>query len=415
MEPLHPRCAGLDIHKSSIVACVRIVHGTQVTKLLESFGTGYAERLRLGDWLSHHRVTAVLMEATGVYWRPIWLDLEADFTVVVANALHVKNVPGRKSDVNDASWLSDLMAHGLCRPSFIPPQDIQALRDLTRLRKQLVREKAQHQLRIHKALESCGFKLASVVSDVMGQTGRAILKGLCQGEKDPQVLANLALGNARKKRAQLVEALRGHPTDHLRFLLQLHLDQIARLEQTTAQLEQHTQELMRPFFWALELLVTIPGISLTTAHVILAEVGGDMSRFPDAAHLRSWAGLCPQMNESAGKRKNTRLRKGAPWLKTTLVQAAWSAVRTKDSYLRALYYRIQGNTGCAKKAIVAVAAAMLTAVYHMLKDRVPYKELGPEPVQPQLKEKTINKLRRRLERLTGARVELTTAPVPLAA
>ena len=405
MQVLHPRCCGLDVHKDSLVACIRIQQGACVKYRVESFGATYVERVRLCDWLAEHAVTHVLMEATGVYWRPIWLELEGSFEVVVANAQHVKNVPGRKTDVNDATWLADLLAHGLVRGSFIPPQNIAELRDLCRLRVQMVREQTQYTQRIHKALQCHGYKLESVLSDTMGKSGRAILCALRDGQTDPVALANLAVGNARKKHALLVEALRGHPTEHFRFLLRTHLEQIQRLDTAIATVEAKLGEQMRPFDQAIKLLVSMPGVSETVARTIVAETGADMSRFPSAAHLRSWAGLCPKMNESAGKRKNTRLKKGAPWLKPTMIQAAWAAIRTKDSYVESLFHRIKPRRG-KKKAAVAVAASLLTAAYHMLKDGVEYKELGPQQLEPKAKDRTVKRLLRRLEALTGTQVRL---------
>jgi transposase len=291
------------------------------------------------------------------------------------------------------------------RPSFIPPPNIQQLRDLSRLRTQMVRERSQYTQRIQKTLHSQGYKLDSVLSDILGQSGLAILCALRDGQTDPEALAGLAVGNARKKRAQLVEALRGRPTVHLRFMLNMHLTQLERLEAGLEALEQELGEQMRPFDQAVQLLVSMPGVSDTVARVIVAETGADMARFASAAHLRSWAGLCPQMHQSAGKRKNTRLRKGDSWLKTTLVQAAWAAIRTKGSYLQSLYYRIKARRD-SNKAIVAVAASMLTAVYHMLKEGVEYKELGPQQLEPNVTQRTVKRLLRRLEQLTGTPVRL---------
>lgn len=405
MEVIHPRCAGLDVHKDSVVACIRLSAGATTNNFVETFGTTALELMRLSDVLSLHGVTDVVMEATGVYWRPVWLALEERFLVTVANAQHVKAVPGRKTDVNDATWLADCHAHGLVRSSFIPPDNIQQLRDLCRLRTQMIRERSQYTQRIQKALQTQGYKLESVLSDILGHSGQAILRALAQGQTDPEALAGLAVGNARKKHAQLVEALRGRPTTHLRFLLQMHLGQVDRLQQSIDTLEQALLEQMHPFDQALDLLCTMPGVSQTVARVIVAETGADMSRFPSAAHLRSWAGLCPQMHQSAGKRKNTRCKKGDSWLKTTLVQAAWAAIRTKGSYLQSLYYRIKAKRD-SNKAIVAVAASMLTAAYHMLKDGVPYKELTPTQLEPNLTARTVTRLMRRIELLTGSQVRL---------
>ena len=298
---------------------------------VRSFATTTTGLLALADWLMAHGCTHVAMEATGVYWKPVWHVLEADFALVLANAQHIRNVPGRKTDVNDAAWIADLLAHGLIRASFVPPGRIQALRDLTRTRKQLVREVAQHALRIQKVLEDANLKVASVLSNILGKSGRAMLAALLAGETDPERLAALAHGTARQKHAALVEALRGHVTPHHRTLLALHLQLVDALQAALADLEAAVGKALAPIRQQTRLLTTMPGISDTVAHVVVAEIGVDMTRFPTAAHLISWAGLCPRNDESAGKRRSTRARHGAPWLKTTLVTAAWAAVRTKGS------------------------------------------------------------------------------------
>lgn len=376
MEVLYPRCAGLDVHKDSVVACVRIVGGGAVEQAVETFGTTTMELLRLVDWLTRQQCTHVAMEATGVYWKPVWHILADSFELVLANAAHIRNVPGRKTDVNDAMWIADLLAHGLIRGSFVPPAPVQELRSLTRTRKQLVREKIQHVHRIQKVLEEANLKIASVASDIMGLSGRLILAALARGITDPERLAKLAEGKLRAPRKEIVESLRGHVTKHHRFLIRLHLDQIKAIETAIASVEGEVGTVLEPFRAAAERLVTMPGVSETVAHVIIAEIGIDMSRFPTAGHLISWAGLCPRNDESAGKRRSNRTRKGAPWLKTTLVSAAWSAARKRDSYLRAQFLRLKSRRG-PKKAIMAVAASMLTAVYHMLRDSRDYHDLGP--------------------------------------
>jgi transposase len=300
--------------------------------------------------------------------------LDGSIELVLANAMHIKNVPGRKTDVNDATWIADLLAHGLIRGSFVPPSQVQEMRDLTRTRKQLVREAAQHSQRIQKTLEDANIKLGSVVSDVLGKSGRAILDAIVRGESDPAVLANLADTRLKVSREDLIEALRGHVKPHHRFLLKLHLDQIDALDKAVREVEARLGDALSPFRDLVGLLTTMPGISETAANVILSEVGTDMSRFPTAGHLISWAGLCPRSDESAGKRRSTRLRKGGQWLKATLVQCAWPASRKKGSYLKALFHRIRSRRG-PKKAAVAVAASMLTAAYHMLKTGVVYQDL----------------------------------------
>jgi transposase len=406
MEVLYPRCAGLDVHKDTVVACARCVTAPKAHEV-RTFGTTTRELLELSDWLESHGCTHVAMEATGVYWKPVWHLLEGNFELVLANAQHIRNVPGRKTDVNDAMWIADLLAHGLIRSSFVPPAQIQDLRDLTRTRKQLVREISQHSLRIQKVLETANIKVASVLSDVLCLSGRAMLAAIIDGEDDPERLADLAKGTARKKRAQLVEALRGHVTAHHRTMLKLHLDLIAALEKALEQVDAAVGKALAPISHAADLLKTIPGISDVVAHVIVAEIGADMSRFPTAGHLVSWAGLCPRNDESAGKRRSTRVRKSGTWLKTTLVTAAWAAARKKDCYLRSQFLRLKSRRG-PKKAILAVAASMLTAAYYMLRDGVEYHDLGHDYFDRLDKTKAINRLVRRLGQL-GCEVEIKHA------
>jgi len=404
MEILYPKCGGLDVHKDSVVACARIHSNDGVKQHVETFGTTTNALLRLTDWLSEHGCTHVAMEATGVYWKPIWHILEGSFELVLANAMHIKNVPGRKTDVNDAMWIADLLAHGLIRGSFVPPTSIQELRALTRTRKQLVREKAQHVQRIQKTLEDANFKIASVIADIMGTSGRAMLEAIIAGETDPERLVALTRGRLKASRATLVEALRGRATQNHRFLLKLHLDQIDALDRAIAAVEKELGSVLEPFRVLTELLTTIPGVSDLVAQVIVSEIGIDMSRFPTVGHLISWAGLCPRNDESAGKRRSTRIRKGAPWLKTTLVQAAWCATRAKGTYLQAQFLRLKSRRG-PRKAIIAVAASILTASFFMLRDGVEYNDLGSEHFDRTDKSKTINRLVRRLEDL-GCEVEL---------
>jgi transposase len=403
MEVLYPRCAGLDVHKDSVVASVRCV-SPPVHQEVRSFRTTTSDLFALAEWLASHGCTHVAMEATGVYWKPVWHLLEGQFELVLANAQHIRNVPGRKTDVNDAMWIGDLLAHGLIRSSFVPPAPIQELRDLTRTRKQLVREVSQHSLRIQKVLEDANIKVGSVLSNVLGQSGRAMLAAIIAGEDNPERLADLARGTARKKRADLVEALRGYATPHHRAMLKLHLDVIAALESALADVDAAVGKSLAPISYTAELLKTMPGVSDITAHVIVAEIGADMSRFPTAGHLVSWAGLCPRNDESAGKRRSTRVRKSGTWLKTTLVTAAWAAVSKKDSYLRAQFLRIKARRG-AKKAILAVAASMLTAAYHMLRDGVVYEDLGADHFDRRDKSKVISRLVKRLNDL-GCEVEV---------
>lgn len=406
MQLLYARCAGLDVHTRQVVACVRIVDAPAVSYHRRTVATTTRGLLELADWLAAHGVTAVAMEATGVYWKPVWHILEGQATLILANAQHVRHVPGRKSDVTDAQWLADLLAVGLLKSSFVPPAPVQALRDLTRTRKQLVREIGRHTQRLQKTLEDANIKLTETISDLRGRSGRAILRALIAGETDPEQLAALTRG-LKASRAQLVEALHGRVTAHHRFMLQLHLTQIEALEQGLTTLEQRVHTALDPFRAAHRLLMTMPGISETVAAVILAEIGDDVRPFPSAAHLVSWAGLAPRLDESAGRRRSTRTRASALWLKTTLMQAAWGAARTKKSYFYAQFARLKTRRG-PKKAIVAVAASMLTAAYYMLRDGVEFHDLGPEYFTQRDKEQITKRLLRRLRDL-GVEVEVKNA------
>jgi transposase len=398
MELLYARCAGLDVHKKSVTAAVRIAEGGEVRQSVEEFATTTRGLLELSEFLSRHGVTHVGMEATGVYWRPVWHILEGHFTLMLANAAHVKNVPGRKTDVKDAVWLADLMAHGLIRSSFVPPEPVQELRQLTRTRKQLIGEITQHTLRLQKVLEDTNIKVTNVVTDLMGVTGRAILRSLISGETDPQALADHARGKLKNKREELVEALHGRVTEHHRFMLQLHLGTLEMLEQRVAEIDERLGGALEPFRVAVEQLKTIPGVAQRTAEVLVSEIGADMSRFPTAQHLVSWAGLCPRNDESAGKKRSTRLRKSSRWLKATLIQAAWGATHKKDGYLRAQYLRLKARRG-PKRAVVAVAASMLVAAWNMLRDGTSWEDLGGQHFTIRNKAKVARNLSRRLEAL----------------
>ena len=405
MDVVHSHCAGLDVHSRQVVACARVITGRGVSREVSSFGTTTRELRALWDWLQSHGITHVAMESTGVYWKPVWHVLEGRFELVLANAAQVRNMPGRKSDVNDATWIAELLAHGLIRPSFIPPAPVQELRDLTRTRKQLVREISRHTLRIQKTLEDANVKLTEVVSSVLGTSGRAILAGLVRGETEPERLADMATTRLKASREQIVEALRGTVTDHHRFMLKIHLDQIEQLEGAVRALEERARAgTFRP---ATQLLSTIPGVSDVAAAAIVAEIGDDMRRFPTAGHLVSWAGLCPRLDESAGKRLSNRTRRGAPWLKTLLVQIAWVAARKRDSYFRARFLRLKARRG-PKKAVVAIAASVLVAAYHMLKTGAEFHDLGPTHFDPADRQRTADRLRRRLQAL-GYRVNLEPA------
>src|SRR5262249_15383049 len=324
--------------------------------------------------------------------------LEEHFTLVLANAMHIRNVPGRKSDMNDATWIADLLAHGLIRSSFVPPAPIQALRDLTRTRRQLVHEISRHVLRIQKTLEDANLKLTQVMSNVVRLSGRAILEALIAGETDPGCLADLTRGRLKATRPELLDALHGRVTDHHRFMIKLHLAQIDALETAVAAIEARIGDALGPFRAAVSLLTTMPGLSETTARVLVAEIGTDMTRFPSVGHLISWAGFCPRLDESAGKRRSTRTRKSSPWLKPTLINAPWATTHKKEGYLRAQFLRIKSRRG-AKKAILAVASSMLTAAYFMLRDGVEYHDLGSHHFEHRDKQQLTKRLLQRLRDL----------------
>jgi len=397
MKVLYERCAGLDVHQREVVACAR-VQGPKVARELQRFETTTKGLLELVEWLIGRGCTRVAMEATGVYWKPVWHVLEGHVELVLANAAHVRNVPGRKTDMSDAAWISDLLAHGLITASFIPPTPIQELRDLTRTRRQLVREITQHTQRIQRVLEDANIKLASVVSDVLGMSGRRILDAIVAGESDPEKLR--ALGSERLKCSdhELREALRGCATAHHRFLLRQHLGTIDHLRRAVEDFDAQIARQLEPFRAEIERLLTLPGVQEVAAASILAEIGADMSCFPSAAHLVSWAGLCPRMDESAGKRRVTRLKKGAPWLKPVLVQCAWGAARTKRTYTQVQFLRLKARRG-PMKAVVAVAATLLTASYYILRDGVTYHELGPDHFVRRDRSRAAQRLARRIREL----------------
>ena len=389
MEVMHQRVAGLDVHKETVVACVRLMTGRKPTRECRTFATTTEGLLALLAWLTGSRVTHVAMEATGVYWTPVWKILsEGDFTLIVANAAHIKQVPGRKTDMNDAMWIADLLACGLLKASFVPPEEIQELRSLMRTRKQMVREQTRHVQRIEKTLEEANIKLGAMISDLMGASGRRMIEAMIAGECDPHRLAGLAERTIKASPKALCDALHGRRREQHRFLLQLHLQQwdaidaaIRRIDQRVAEqierMDAEAADRQPPFRELIPRLCAIPGVSFLSATAILAEIGRDISRFPTAGHLIAWAGLCPGQNESAGKRKSSRLRRGAPWLKTMLVQCAWAARRAKNSYYSAQFHRLRSRRG-PQKAVCAVAASILTAIYHMLKSGLPHRDLGAD-------------------------------------
>jgi transposase len=412
MEVLHPRCAGLDVHKDSVVAAVRLAEAGMVRTEVRRFDTATPGLLALAAWLAECGCTHAAMEATGVYWKPVWHVLSGgELALILANAAHVKNVPGRKTDIADATWLAELLAHGLIRPSFVPEPATQAMRALLRTRKQLAREQASHVQRLQKTLEDANLKLASVLTDIMGLSGRAILEALVAGETDPERLLALVHPRVKAEPARLRAALTGRLTDHHRFLLRLHLGQYDALAAALAEIDAEVARGLDPFRDAVRLLRSMPGVSDLSAQVIVAEIGTDMGRFPTAGHLVSWAGLCPRSDESAGKRRSTRLRKGAPWLKVTLVQCAWAASRRKGGYLRAQFQRLRQRRG-PKKAICAVAASMLTAIWHMLRDGTFYQDLGADHFHRRSPEQQAHHLARQIARL-GFTCALAPQPEPV--
>jgi transposase len=374
MDILHDRCAGLDLHKKTVVACVRTVGPDgRVENQVRTFATMTADLLELADWLAGLGVRHVAMESTGVYWKPVWNLLEDRFELMLVNARHIKQVPGRKTDVKDAEWIAQLLQHGLLSPSLIPPPPIRELRDLTRQRAQLIAERASVANRIHKTLEDANIKLASVATDILGVSGRAMIAGLIRGESDPEVLADEARASLKKKVIPLRQALQGRVTDHHRFLLRMLMDQFRGLEALIEKYSARIDEAMRPFAEAEARLRTIPGVGAQAAEVIVAETGADMSRFATSGHLASWAGVCPGNHESAGKRRSGKTTKGSRWLRAMLVQVAWAAAHTKETTFGATYRRWAKRMG-KKKALIAVGHKILVVAYHLLKDATDYRE-----------------------------------------
>jgi transposase len=377
MEIVYKRCCGLDVHKETVAACVMVREGEKGQKEIRTFRTMTSDLLVLHDWLLAHRVTHVAMESTGVYWKPIFNLLEGSFEVLLVNASHIKTVPGKKTDIKDCEWIADLLSHGLLRGSFIPPQPIRDLRDLTRYRKSLSDERTREVNRLQKLLETANIKLSSVATDVMGVSGRAMMEAILSGSTEPEVLADLAKGRLRNKLSLLKKALQGRFRPHHRFLLGQILSHLDFLDEAIEEMSKEVEKRLGPFLQEIELLKTIPGVKQRMAEVILAEIGLDMSHFPTHRHLASWAGLCPGNNESAGKRKSGKTRKGDRWLRRGLTESSWAVSRAKETYLSALYHRMVRRRG-KKKATVAVAHAIIVMAYHILKHKVPYKELGAD-------------------------------------
>lgn len=399
MDTVHQCCAGLDVHKKTVVACVRRVDSNgRVRNSVRTFGTVTRELLVLSDWLAEEKVTHVAMESTGVFWKPVYHMLEDRFTTLLVNAQHVKQVPGRKTDTKDCEWIAQLLQHGLLRGSFVPPQPIRELRDLTRHRAKLSDQRTAVVNRIHKVLEDANIKLASVASDVMGVSGLDMLWSIVEGQDDPEKLAELARQRLRGKIPALRLALEGKVTEHHRFLLKMLLEEVAMLEGFIEQLNQRIEKCTLPFAQEIERLSEIPGVRRTTAENILAEIGPDMKQFPSAGHLASWAGICPGNHESAGKRKTGKTTKGNRWLRRALTQAAWAAQASKGTYLKAQYRRLVPRRG-KKRAIVAVGHTILEVVYHMLASGSQYHDLGPEYFDKLDPQGLTRYLVKRLERL----------------
>ena len=374
MEILYHCCAGLDVHKKTVVACIRrLGPDKQAEDLIRTFGTMTADLLELADWLAAHAVVHVAMESTGVYWKPVFHLLEDRFQILLVNAQHIKQVPGRKTDVKDCQWIAQLLQLGLLRASFVPPRPIRELRDLTRQRSQLVGERASVSNRIQKVLEDANIKLASVASDVLGVSGRAMIAALIGGETEPDRLADLARRRLRGKIPQLRQALKGRVTEHHRFLLRTLMDHVRHLDDLIERLDQRIEEAMSPLGKAVERLVTIPGVNRRAAEVIVAEIGTDMTKFPSAGHLSSWAGMCSGNHQSAGKRQSGRTTPGDRWLRQVLVQTAWAASHTKKTLLSATYHRWAKRMG-KKRALVALGHKILVLIYELLKDQTTYQE-----------------------------------------
>jgi transposase len=409
---VHARCCGVDVHKDSISACTRwIDEKGNVAKESRKFGTTTQEISAFADWLRARDIRLVAMESTGVYWRPIWNLLEGQFEVRLANSEHIRNIPGRKTDKKDGEWIAKLLQHDLVPISFIPPKNIRELRDLTRSRTKLVQGRSAVSNRLQKVLEDANIKLASVATDILGHSGRAMLEAMIKGQSDVAVLANMARGRMREKIPRLQLALAGQLTAHHRMLLRELLDQIDFLDGKIFVLEGEIWQRSKPFEEVIKLWSTIPGVDRLSAATLLAEIGPDMEQFPSAAHLSSWAGLCPSNNESAGKRKSGKLRHGNPWLRSLLCQAAWAASRSKKTYLAAQFHRLAARRG-GKRANIAVAHTILVIAYHILKEKRAYQELGGDYFD---RIRAAGLARYYVKRLQGLGLEVTLAPAAVRA
>ena len=399
MQVVYSRCCGLDVHKDSLTACVLVFdeHGRRQVRKKE-FPTYWQQLQRLKLWLYANQVQHVAMESTGVYWKPVWNILQGHFPLLVTNPYHMKNIPGRKTDQNDAEWIADLLAHGLLRGSFIPPPGIQELRDWTRYRVKLMQEYNRIHNRIHKVLEDANLKLSSVASDILGASGRAIIQAIIRGQEHPDWLADKAMSTLRNKRDQLRLVLKGRITDHHRHLLRELMDDVERVEQKICRVQAEIAARMQPYQPLVDRLTTIPGVDLLTAWTLIAELGPDMSVFPDADHAASWAGLVPGSFQSAGKRKSSRTRHGNRWLRRALCQSAWAVAHKKDCYLTAHFYRRASRQG-AKKAIVATAHQILIIAFHILRDGTIYRERGGDAFDRMNPARTTKRLSQRLESL----------------
>ena len=408
MDVVYERCCGLDVHKTSVVACLLISRSAgEPVRTVRTFGTMTGDLLDLADWLAAAGCTHVAMESTGVYWKPLWNLLEDGFELLLVNPRHIKAVPGRKTDVTDAEWIADLLRHGLLRASYVPNRPQRELRELTRYRTSLVRERTAAANRLQKTLEGANIKLASVATDILGKSGREILAALVAGETDGATLAQLAQGRLREKLPQLEQALVGCIGPHQRFLVAEHLAHIDFLEAAIDRVSAEIAERLRPCAEAVARLDTIPGIGPYLAEALIAEIGTDMSRFPTAAHLASWAGMCPGNHESAGKRRSGKTRKGSPWLRALLVQAAHAGARKKDTYLGAQYRRLAARRG-KSRAAVAVGHTILVIAYHLLRDGTDYHDLGPRYFDERDRRAVERRLVHRLEGL-GYTVSLQPA------